>query len=81
MNALKTLLAALINGISVIVFIADGRIEWSYAAVMAVSAVVGGYLAARWSRYLPRTLVRWIVIVAGFGVSAYLFWRRASGEG
>jgi uncharacterized membrane protein YfcA len=78
MNALKTILAVLINGISVIVFIVDGRVAWPYALVMALSAIVGGYLAARSARYLPRWLVRWTVIAAGLIVSAYLFWRRAT---
>ena len=78
MNALKTLLAVLINGISVVVFIVDGQIVWRYALVMAVSAMVGGYLAARCARYLPRWFVRWTVIAAGLGISAYLFWQRAT---
>jgi hypothetical protein len=77
MNALKTVLAAVINGVSVVVFIADGRIYWPFAGAMAVSAVVGGYLAARGARYLPRFLVRWTVIAAGLSISAYLFWKRA----
>src|SRR5439155_2919417 len=51
MNALKTLLAALINGISVLVFVASGRVDWPFAAVMALSAIVGGYLGARGARY------------------------------
>ena len=76
MNALKTLLAALINGISILVFATSGRVVWSYAAVMALSAIVGGYLGARGARYLPRKLVRWAIIAVGLGLSAYFFWRR-----
>ncbi len=78
MNALKTVLAAVINGVSVVVFIADGRIHWTFAGAMAVSAIVGGYLAARGARYLPRFLIRWTVIAAGLSISAYLFWKRVN---
>src|SRR5262249_32049242 len=44
MNALKVLLAAFINGVSVAVFVAEQKVEWRYAAVMAVAAITGGYL-------------------------------------
>ncbi len=43
MNALKSLLGSLINGVSVIVFIAYGQIDWRLVCVMAVAAVIGGY--------------------------------------
>ena len=77
MNAVKTVLGSLINGISVVVFVAGGQVEWRYALVMAVAAVIGGYFAARGAKYLPRSLVRWVIIVVGFGLSAYFFYKRA----
>ena len=80
MNALKTVLAALINGVSVLVFATSGRVHWPYAGVMALAAIVGGYLGAHGSRYLPRSVVRWFVIAVGFGLSAYFFWKQASSQ-
>src|SRR4029077_9284293 len=47
MNSLKTLLNACINGVSVAVFVFDGKVEWRFALPMAVAAVLGGYLGAR----------------------------------
>lgn len=73
MNAVKTFLAATINCVSVVVFVAQGLIRWDYAAVMCVSAVVGGYLGAHYGRKLPAVYVRWTVIVIGFGLAAYYF--------
>jgi uncharacterized membrane protein YfcA len=78
MNAVKTLLAAVINGVSVVVFVASGKVEWVYAPVMAVAAIVGGYLGAHFGRRLPRALVRWTVILIGFGLAAYYFWKQAA---
>ena len=76
-NAVKTILAALINGASVVVFIHDRTVEWRFAPPMMVGAVVGGYAGAVVGRRLPRQWVRWFVISIGFGLSAYYFAQQA----
>ncbi len=76
MNAVKTFLAAAINGASVVVFVRDGLVKWDLAWPMAVAAIVGGYAGARVARRLPAKYVRYAVIVIGFGLSAYYFIRR-----
>ena len=42
MNAVKTLLNLVINGTSVLVFVSSGRVHWPFAAIMALSSIVGG---------------------------------------
>ena len=76
MNALKTLLAACINGVSVAVFVAEQKIEWRYALSMAVAAIVGGYLGARVARRLDANVVRWIVVLVGFSLAAHSFYKQ-----
>jgi hypothetical protein len=76
MNAVKTVLAAFINALSVVVFAVEGKVIWPIAAVMAAAAVVGGYFGAHFGRRLPRPLVRWTVIVIGFGLAAKYFWEQ-----
>jgi uncharacterized membrane protein YfcA len=76
MNAAKTILAGLMNGLSAAVFIAEGKVVWNYAAAMAVSAIVGGYLGARVSRRVPREAVRWVVIAIGLTLAAKFFYER-----
>jgi uncharacterized membrane protein YfcA len=78
MNALKTFLAVWINGISVAVFVWSGQVNWRYGLVMAVAAIVGGYLGARIARLLNRTLVRWMVVAIGFGLAGYYFYKQRS---
>jgi hypothetical protein len=73
MNAVKTVLAALINGASVVVFVRDGLVNWSLAWPMAAAAIVGGYAGARVARRLPASYVRYAVILIGFGLSAFYF--------
>jgi uncharacterized protein len=76
MNALKVLLAACINGISVAVFVAERTVEWRYAGSMAVAATLGGYLGARVARRLDDNLVRWVIILIGFGLAAHFFYKQ-----
>ncbi|HYO84799.1 MAG TPA: sulfite exporter TauE/SafE family protein, partial [Bryobacteraceae bacterium] len=71
MNAVKSILAATMNGISGAVFIASGVVVWEYAIIMAVSAIAGGYLGARVARRLNAGLVRAIVVAIGFCVAAW----------
>lgn len=75
MNAVKSVLAALINILAVAVFIIDDKVDWYYALFMAVTAILGGFLGAHYGRRLPRVLVRWVVIAIGFGLAAHFFYR------
>ena len=70
------MLTACINGTSVIVFMADNKIEWGYALPMAVFAIIGGYFGARAALRIHPRRVRWIVIAIGFGLAAYFFYRQ-----
>jgi uncharacterized protein len=79
MNAVKTLLAAAINGVAVVIFAAGGSVHWAYAAAMAVSAAAGGYAGAHFGRRIPREIVRWIVIGIGLVLSAKYFLDQTNG--
>lgn len=73
LNALKTVLAALINAMSVVVFVVERKVDWNYAWPMALAAIVGGYGGARGALLLPARRVRWLVIAIAFGVAVYFF--------
>jgi uncharacterized membrane protein YfcA len=77
MNAVKTFLAACINGVSIVVFVAGGRIAWHFGLSMAVAGILGGFCGAHYGRLLPRLAVRWFVIAVGLALSAYYFARQA----
>jgi uncharacterized protein len=76
MNAVKTLLASAINGISVLVFVVSGSVNWPFALAMAAAATVGGYVGARTARRFDKSVVRGIVVTIGFGLSGYYFYRQ-----
>jgi uncharacterized membrane protein YfcA len=76
MNGLKSVLGAAINGMSVLIFVAERQVVWPYALAMMATSVVGGYLAAHFSRQVPGKYVRWLVIVVGFCLAAFYFWKQ-----
>jgi uncharacterized membrane protein YfcA len=76
MNALKTVLSSCINGISVIVFIAEQKVAWNYALPMMAAAIFGGYLGARLALVIQPRHTKLLVSVIGLGLAAYFFLRR-----
>jgi uncharacterized protein len=75
MNALKTVLGACINGISVVVFVAEQKVAWHYAVPMAAAAVLGGYLGARLGLTIRPRYTKWLISAIGLGLAAYYFLR------
>jgi len=73
MNALKVVLAISINGVALVVFIAARKVVWQPAIAMMAASLIGGYLAAHYSRHLPSRFLRWFVVVVGLSLSVYFF--------
>jgi uncharacterized membrane protein YfcA len=76
MNAVKTFLAFCINGVSVVIFVLENKVEWRYAPIMALAAIVGGYVGARVARRVPPYLVRWFIVAVGLGLAGVFFYRQ-----
>jgi uncharacterized membrane protein YfcA len=76
MNGLKNLLAICINGVAAIYFAWSGAVIWKDGFIMAVAAIIGGYLGARVARHLGRTFVRRSVVVIGLAMGVALFFKR-----
>jgi hypothetical protein len=75
MNALKSVLGSVINGIAVVVFVVSRVVRWPQAGVMAIGAILGGYLGAHYAQKLPQASVRWFVVLVGIGMTVYFFAR------
>ncbi len=76
MNALKSALGVLINGVAVLIFFLGGKIAWAPAAVMVVGAVLGGFGGAWTARKVDTNKVRPVVIAIGWAMTAVFFWRQ-----
>jgi uncharacterized membrane protein YfcA len=75
MNALKTVLGSLINGVAAVAFVVLGKVMWAQAIVMIAGAIVGGYFGAYYARKLPPAVVRGFVIAVGCSMTVYFFIR------
>lgn len=64
-NALKNVLAAVVNAVAALVFIVVADVDWGIALVMAVGSAIGGYLGAHYGRRLPAVVLRLFIIVVG----------------
>ncbi len=71
MNAVKSILAAAMNGITLLIFLLSGAIVWKYAIVMGIAGTLGGYLGARVARRVKPDYIRAFVVVIGFAVAIY----------
>ena len=73
MNALKTLLGALINGVAVVAFVVAGAVAWAPAAVMIAGGITGGYAGASIARRVDPQHVRRLVLAVAWTMTAYFF--------
>jgi uncharacterized protein len=72
-NAVKNVLAGLVNAVAALYFIVFANVAWEAVALVAVGAVVGGALGARYGRRIPPVVLRRLVIAIGLIVAAKLF--------
>ena len=75
MNALKTILGAVINGVAVLAFILAGAVAWQPGSVMVVGGMVGGYAGAAIARKVDPARVKTLVGIVAWVMTAYFFAR------
>lgn len=64
-NALKGILALIVNGVAVVYFAAFGPVKWGAAAVMAAGSIGGGYFGVGVMRRFSPAWLRRAVVVYG----------------
>jgi uncharacterized protein len=64
-NALKNVLAALVNAVAAVVFIAVAHVDWRAVVLLGLGAVLGGLIGARIGRRLSPNLLRAVIVVVG----------------
>lgn len=71
-NAMKNVLAALVNLTSGIVFLFVAHLAWEAVALLAVGSTLGGQLGARAGRRLHPAALRAVIVVVGLAAIAKL---------
>jgi uncharacterized membrane protein YfcA len=75
MNALKSVLAFINNGVPVIPFVFAHALVWDVAVVMCIAATLGGYYGARIVRLVPPPTMRIAIVVIGTLTTVAFFLR------
>jgi uncharacterized protein len=77
-NALKVVSTTCANGIAFLIFTFSGQVVWRYCLLAMLTAAIGGYTSASSARRIPQPILRASVIVIGFAMAAWFFWRDSS---
>jgi uncharacterized protein len=64
-NALKNVLAGLVNGVAGLYFIFAAHVAWAPAGIIAGSSIIGAQLGARYGRRLPPAGLRVVIVLVG----------------
>jgi uncharacterized protein len=64
-NALKNVLAGLVNGVAGVYFMFAAHVDWAPAALIAGGSILGAQLGARYGRRLPPGALRALIVLVG----------------
>jgi len=74
-NALKNVLAGLVNAVAGVYFVFAANVEWAPALIIAASSIVGAQLGARYGRRLPPRALRALIVAVGvFAIIRLVAW-------
>ena len=65
LNALKNVLAAIVNSVAGLLFAIVADVDWKIVALIGGGSVIGGQLGATVGRRLPGPVLRWTIVVVG----------------
>jgi uncharacterized protein len=64
-NAVKNVLAGLVNLAAALFFILVADVAWDVVALIAAGSICGGYIGGRYGRRLPVPVLRGVIVVIG----------------
>ena len=64
-NALKNVLAGIVNLVAAVVFVLTAHVDWVAAALIAAGSILGSLLGARVGRRLSPTVLRGVIVTVG----------------
>ncbi len=64
-NALKNILAVVVNGVAALFFVFVADIDWKAVLLIAAGSTIGGQIGAKVGRRLPPTALRGVIVAVG----------------
>jgi uncharacterized membrane protein YfcA len=65
LNALKVVLAGLVNLVAGVTFVFAAHVDWAAAGLIAAGSILGGVIGAHWGRRLPPSALRALIVIVG----------------
>ena len=72
LNAVKNVLAGLVNAVAAVIFIFATDVAWGAAAIIAVGSTIGGQVGGMYGRRLSPAMLRGIIVVVGLTAAVRL---------
>jgi len=72
LNGVKNVIAAIVNGVAAVYFIAAHDVAWLAVLILVVASTIGAQLGALWGRRIPANVLRIVIAVVGTGVAIKL---------
>jgi len=73
MNALKVLVSIAIHGAGGIALMFSDLIDWSFASLLAIGTIIGGYSTSKLVQGVPQHIVRGFVLLIAIATTVYYF--------
>ena len=70
LNAVKNVLAAIVNGVAGLLFILVAHVDWQVAVLIGIGSVIGGQVGATVGRRLPAPALRAFIVLVGVAALA-----------
>ncbi len=65
LNAVKVVLAGLVNLIAGMIFVLAADVDWTVAGLIAAGSLLGGVIGSRYGRRLPPRALRAVIVIVG----------------
>ena len=74
LNAVKNVLALLVNAVAGVLFVIVADVDWAVVALIAVGSIIGGQIGATVGRRLPDPILRMTIVIVGLtALAVFLF--------
>ncbi|KGA17423.1 hypothetical protein GM50_11810 [freshwater metagenome] len=73
LNSAKNLIVGYTSLVSNVIYIFSGLVHWPFVLALLAGSTVGGTLGGRWASRMSPLFYRALVLLTGFGASAWLF--------